>query len=585
MASPFSDRERLLLGAALCLDPEIAIANWERWASRIALEDAPYPELRLLTAVYANLSRIAGQIRLPSKLKGKARATFIQNNLFARESLPTIEALSEKSAVLIAKGLAMCIRFDAWSSRTMGDADIHIPAASLEMAADVLAQLGWTPRYGMTWKSLVLRTASRRSSWNFIKGEACLDLHWRPQPETTSEEIIRRMWATSEPHVCLGRTVYLQSAEYALATSLAHGFKYGTHGDKLQTLVDAAKLLPACKPDVLQPLIGELDLRGALRNVVSGLEEVGVVFPDLPASGTGVDYGVRRFDREPGIVRSAPSTGLARPRDTPLLRNPGLYRLWSATGRKARIERLLLRRTGPFSKPLEQADTFADDYDLSDCKVMDRLAGPGWGWPEPDATGFWSDCADSRLLIPLRGREEHMVVLGLAEIRVGSPNATVNVFTNGHFMTRMNLDRDVATSQYCFFIPRTILTGPWVELSFRPAHYRGPERILPETYGLTRSVPVCRLRVYDAPEAHRILSREDFPQLYTRILSGDEPEASKFTRIRGRFKNSPYRANMSLPADFDPVFYVLAHGDLFEAEVDPYEHFVVHGKSEGRRWR
>jgi hypothetical protein len=97
MASPFSDRERLLLGAALCPDPEIATASWERWASQMALEDAPYPELRLLTAVYANLSRIADQFRLPSKLKGKARATFIQNNLLARESLPTIEALSEKS--------------------------------------------------------------------------------------------------------------------------------------------------------------------------------------------------------------------------------------------------------------------------------------------------------------------------------------------------------------------------------------------------------------------------------------------------------------------------------------------------------
>jgi hypothetical protein len=172
----------------------------------------------------------------------------------------------------------MCIRFDAWSSRTMGDADIHIPESSLEMAADVMARLGWTPRFGMTWKSLVRRTASRRSSRNFTMGEACLDLHWRPQPETMSQEITQRMWAASEPHACLGRTVHLQSAEYALAASLAHGFKYGTHGDKLQTFVDVAKLLPACKPEVLGPLIDTLDLHGALRSALSHLEEAACPF-------------------------------------------------------------------------------------------------------------------------------------------------------------------------------------------------------------------------------------------------------------------------------------------------------------------
>src|SRR4051794_30993932 len=127
MTSPFSERENLLLRAALSPDADVAVSSWKDWAAQISLEDAPYPELRLLTAVYANLSRIAEHFKLPSKLKGKARATFIQNNLLARESLPAIEALDQKCPVLIAKGLAICVRFGAWSSRTMGDADIHVP--------------------------------------------------------------------------------------------------------------------------------------------------------------------------------------------------------------------------------------------------------------------------------------------------------------------------------------------------------------------------------------------------------------------------------------------------------------------------
>ena len=70
-ALEISERERLLLGAALRSDAVAAISDWERWASQIALEDAPYPELRLLTAVYANLSRVAPSYELPRKLKGK----------------------------------------------------------------------------------------------------------------------------------------------------------------------------------------------------------------------------------------------------------------------------------------------------------------------------------------------------------------------------------------------------------------------------------------------------------------------------------------------------------------------------------
>ena len=80
-ALQLSRREEYLLDAALNPDAAVAAASWERWASEIQLEDAPYPELRLLTAVYAHLSRVAPALKLPSKLRGKARATFAANNM------------------------------------------------------------------------------------------------------------------------------------------------------------------------------------------------------------------------------------------------------------------------------------------------------------------------------------------------------------------------------------------------------------------------------------------------------------------------------------------------------------------------
>ncbi|MCI0467351.1 MAG: hypothetical protein L0Y57_10160 [Beijerinckiaceae bacterium] len=40
-----------------------------------------------------------------------------------------------------------------------------------------------------------------------------------------------------------------------------------------------------------------------------------------------------------------------------------------------------------------------------------------------------------------------------------------------------------------------------------------------------------------------------------------------------------------LPLDFDPAAYLLANPDLLMARVDPYRHFLDHGRKEGRSWR
>jgi hypothetical protein len=61
--------------------------SWKNWSADIRLEDAPHPELRLLPAVHAHLTRIAPDLKLPQKLRGKARATFTRNQLIARANL------------------------------------------------------------------------------------------------------------------------------------------------------------------------------------------------------------------------------------------------------------------------------------------------------------------------------------------------------------------------------------------------------------------------------------------------------------------------------------------------------------------
>jgi hypothetical protein len=73
-------------------------------------------------------------------------------------------------------------------------------------------------------------------------------------------------------------------------------------------------------------------------------------------------------------------------------------------------------------------------------------------------------------------------------------------------------------------------------------------------------------------------------KLCSAILNAKQPEASKFERIKKKIESSSYRNASELPAGFDPVFYILSYTDLFEHEVDPYEHFVNNGRHEKRRW-
>ena len=63
---PPSEREALLLKAALHPNADTAVASWLDWSSQIALE-APYPELRLLTAAYDNVTQSRPRSGFPTR--------------------------------------------------------------------------------------------------------------------------------------------------------------------------------------------------------------------------------------------------------------------------------------------------------------------------------------------------------------------------------------------------------------------------------------------------------------------------------------------------------------------------------------
>jgi hypothetical protein len=72
--------------------------------------------------------------------------------------------------------------------------------------------------------------------------------------------------------------------------------------------------------------------------------------------------------------------------------------------------------------------------------------------------------------------------------------------------------------------------------------------------------------------------KESFRKAARPDLSAAKPKGDE------RRSRSRYRFHPDLPVGFDPEFYIRAHPDLAAAKVDPYEHYLVFGKAEGRRY-
>lgn len=476
-----SGREADLLHAALSADRATATKAWESWNGSVVLEDAPHAELRLLPTVHANLSRIAPDFSLPAKLRGKARATFTFNRLIGHESLPVLRALAGALPVMVTKGHAFCAQFNAAAFRQTGDVDIQVRYRNLRQAIDIFTGLGWTPKYGLTARSLKFRTPLRRNSWNLTKGKGDIDLHWRLLDCDRAGRLAERFWGSAVRRGFLGLDVMMPSPEFSIVGSLHHGFREGTRADMLQALVDCWHWLPLCDRTRLADALALSGTRDLLQHLKTAFEAA-----KLPPGERGPGL------REATLPQREPVRAKQRIRsDKFVLRHRRMYRMWEQLGRGPLLERLMLRYFGPISKPLSPSADPRAEYDLRCCAVIDEIGGPGWGWPEPEHTCFWSDQADNRLLLPLPAMRDYLAIFSVSGAARTSPKPDVWVFVNGRRSQKLKL-RSTSQTAFPILVPRAHLFGPWVEFSFRPNDFdTGPST----RYWERRSLPAVGLRI------------------------------------------------------------------------------------------
>jgi hypothetical protein len=472
--------------------------------------------------------------------------------------------------VMVSKGAAFCARFDAWSFRQTGDVDIHVRRRHLRRAVDILTALGWTPKYGMTLHCLKRRTPLRRNSWNLTRQRGDIDLHWRLLDCADTRKVEGRFWDTAEATSFLGLPVLMPSPEFSFIGSLRHGFAEGTRADALQTLIDCWHWLQRCDREELGKLI-------ALTGTDELARSLAVAFNDarLPLGDSLSKLPAPKSSRK----RHATFGPKVR-RDKFVIRHRRLYKLWERLGRPHMLERLVLRCLGPFSKPPSPATASRSEYDLRDCAVLDEIGGPGWGWPEPERTCFWSDQPDNRLLVTLPEVQDYLAIFSVSSAARYSPNPSVSVVVNGRLARKLDL-RSEGRTKFAILVPRSYLFGPWIEFSFRPGRFGATPFA---TYGQRRSLPAVRLQIIPAEKASLAFAVRDPTPLQRKVDLKEEPYYGKFQRVELKIRESVHKNDPRLPAGFDPVSYVLLHEDLLNAEVDPYWHFIVAGSGERRAW-
>lgn len=433
---------RLLLRALLDPAPDVAAAAGRQWLDTVDIQLIGYDQARMLPMLYKRLHALG--VEQPPLLRGTYRKAWVQNQLrfrAAAEFLDRLQAAGVPSIVL--KGASLIPAYGGdWGRRDMSDVDALVPLDHLETALALLDAEGWKGLRGVSARGVVARFATRRHSWNFEHPEGHqVDLHWHVFASSRSDGADDAFWSAAVP-LELGPVTTQRFCDGDLLLHVLEHAGHDEENSRVQWAVDAVTLLRATG-DVRATArraaeqAAAHDLVPALRDRLELLADI-TSEPRVATVLTAIEGQPARrrralAERRRGGVGLLPAarSAVAERLDAGLARSPRQWCCYVATGRHARVERVLRRVAGPLASTVVAAVEPGDDgwWDLSDGPTVDSLCGPGWSFPEPEQ-GVWSDGAEARLLVPCRGAatlEMELQVLA----RYGGPRRSVEVRIDG----------------------------------------------------------------------------------------------------------------------------------------------------------
>lgn len=303
----------LLLRAALVPDEDRALKALEDWFAQQDLDDAGYPEHRLLAAIATRFgSRLAHLPEYP-RLIGLQRLNWTRSRMTVAAARPALEAMVDAGLKIVLLKGACRVALDPaeQKARTSYDLDLLLPGTDFDAAFEILAAHGWMSSRGESTLGLRARLSSVQAR-NFKKGQfGDIDLHrnayhFGQQNAACDAALLQELRAVSY----YGLPVFIPSAEERLAMATGHGAWDGQqHSD---WLVDVVRVLETERVDWAR-LEQIARGRGVIAPLATALaflrDDIGTALPE-----TEVGRFVSRHRR--ARVRDMPALIIARDQAT-----------------------------------------------------------------------------------------------------------------------------------------------------------------------------------------------------------------------------------------------------------------------------
>ena len=147
----------------------------------------------------------------------------------------------------------------------------------------------------------------------------------------------------------------------------------------------------------------------------------------------------------------------------------------------------------------------------------------------------------------------------------------------GNFIKAMQYaEKNQQTSpQYKFKMSRLLYENIYNDLSLE---INAINKLLPEKEKITLSYDDC-----NETSSQQLFSNDDTCFLRKCIGKANIVSKEDLSFIRQSIKKSIETSEV--PADFDPLGYLLLNADVLKARVDPADHYLKHGKNENRKYK
>jgi len=242
--------QELLLKACLCQGEE-AVAAWQAWKAKGALDNLDPASYRLLPLLYHNLRRHDLQEPAMEPFKEVYQLTWSQNQLRFHRMASLLKALHEAGIrTMVLKGAALVLHnYQDPGLRPMVDFDLLVPTEQALAAIELLAGQGWRP----IRRALDSLTETALSMWHGegLQGEGgqMLDLHWHMFPESCYPGADDDFWQHAQPVDMSGVTTNAPHPTDLLLHICVHGAKYRAE-PQFRWVADAMSILGSAKAEI-----------------------------------------------------------------------------------------------------------------------------------------------------------------------------------------------------------------------------------------------------------------------------------------------------------------------------------------------